>query len=176
MGYKIRNLLVVMDRETDRLVWATPYQEWPRLVPGLATLSSFQYFDPEGPSMVDINDLMVRRELGDGNKFIKVGLPIGAEFRKLILLKAKCDLTWRWLIGLHRLSLSVQGYIPNVPLGLPGTNDRALFEQELATVRENIAREINDNHWRIWAAETSSELEKIEQDLLVNRHSSQIYY
>lgn len=177
MKYIPRYLLVVMDRESERLIWANLYREWPRFTPGVATLSAFPYFSVESPTMGEINDLMARKDLEDKTKFIKVGPPVGAEFRRLLLLRDQCGLAWRWLNSLYQLHRSAQGFMPGVPLGLPGTNDRALYEQELAAVSEMIAAEIANHYWKIWETKNTDDLESLENHLMTNRQNNiQIYY
>lgn len=169
---KPRKFLVALDKESNRLVWAIAYQDWPRLVPGTPHLSVFLWASTTGPTLKDINQLKVQKDPDLRNQYMLVDPPEGAEWERLMLLREKCKLNWHWLKNLYQLSRSVQGYLPGVPLGLPGSNDRALFEQEAQRINDVIAEEIANNHWRIWAANSQDELDQLRVDLFASRQNN----
>lgn len=167
-----RKFLVALDRESERLIWAVTYQDWPRLVPATPHLSVFLWSSQSGPTLRDINQFKTKKDPNKRNQYMLVDPPQGAELERLALSREKCILTWHWLKNLHQLSRSVQGYLPGVPLGLPGSNDRSLFEQEAQRINETIAEEIANNHWRIWTANNLEELDQLRNSLFVNRQNN----
>jgi hypothetical protein len=164
-------VLVAVEKEINRIAWISPYKEWPRLRPLDPYLSILSYRGIiTTAKMQNIYDFQVT--LAE-DKLIQLG-PVDAEQKsRLVLLNRKCAVCYRWLSGLHLLSMSVDGYIPDVPLGRTGTNDRMLFEQERTIMREIIATEIANNHHLIWDAVDIQELERIAEHLGEKRHRNQ---
>lgn len=169
---KPRKFLVALDQESDRLIWGIPYQEWPRLVPGTPHLAVFQWINKTDITLKQINGVEVKKDPEAKGVFFTVDPPIGEELERITLLRKKCNLTWRWLRNLHQLWRSVQGHLPGVPLGLPGSNDRALFNQEQQRINDIIAEEIHNNHWRIWTAESTEALDIIEGQVFAARQNN----
>lgn len=170
-----RELLIAVDKSTQRIVWKTPYREWPRMMPSDPNLAIFPWRGYTEVQLKDMDDLRVIHDRAD-IRILDQEIP-KPEKERLLLLREKCMLCWRWLIQLHDLQKSVQGFLPFMPLGKEGTQDRKLFYEEQSRVSKIIAEEITDNHDRIWLAMDMDELSEIAEHLASKRHHNrQPYY
>lgn len=170
-----REMIMAVDKESQRVIWHTPYREWPRMMPSTAQLAVFAWRGSVDVKDQDFDDLNVRHD----RRGIELSSFDGDESEKerLLFAREKCILCWRWLIQLHDLRLSTMGLLPGIPLGKKNTNDRELFEQEQSRMIEVIADEINRYHDRIWLAADPKELELLAQEMAGPRHHNrQPYY
>lgn len=170
-----RELLIAVDKETQRVVWRTHYREWPRMMPSDPNLAVFPW---RGFTEVQLNDIDDLRVIHDKAEIRIADVEFSKnEKERLLFLREKCMLCWRWLIQLHDLQRSVQGFLPFYPLGKEGTNDRKLFYEEQSRVMKVIVDEIEENHDKIWLAKDSDELSEIAEHIASKRHHNrQSYY
>jgi len=170
-----RELLIGVDKETQIIVWYTPYREWPRMMPSDPNLAIFPWRGFTDIALKDMDELKVIHD--KANLHLKEQEIPMLEKERLLFQRKKCMLCWRWLIQLHDLQRSVQGFLPSLPLGKEGTQDRKLFHEEQSRVSKVIAEEITENHDRIWLARDSDELMAIAEHLASKRHHNrQSYY
>lgn len=170
-----REMIIAVDKDTQRIVWTTPYREWPRMMPSTAQLAVFAWRGNMDVDNAALEGFEVRHDRG--NLSLSGPFPDGEEKQRLLFVREKCILCWRWLIQLHDLQLSTQGLLPGISLGANNTNDRKLFEEEKARMAEVIAQEIAQYHDMIWISSTREELESVAMDIASKRHHNrQPYY
>jgi hypothetical protein len=163
------NILIAVDKESSRVAWHTAYRDWPRMMPDTPMLSVFNWI---GESEVTPEQL-ISFEVINQNTYLIPAEPVSlVEKERLTLLTTKCNICWRWLIQLHDLSRTTSGYLPDIPIGKAGTNDRDLFEQESRRMKDMIAEEITTYHSKIWLASSQAELEILVAELVQLRHSN----
>lgn len=161
------DLLIAIDADTNRIVWNAPYREWPRMVPAIGTLSIQRYRDNKAitdQSIADSTKTYIQRRMQT------VPMATGEELKRLVLLKEKCRVCWRWLNSLHNRVRQNSCYLPDIPLGKSGTNARSLFLSEQIKQQDMIAAEIDDNHHLIWLASNMEELTLIADRLAEQRN------
>lgn len=172
---QFRELIIAVDKETQRIVWHTPYREWPRMMPSTAQLAIFPWRGNTDVTNKSIDNLTVKHDRG-GLALVDE-FPDGAEKDRLLFVREQCILCWRWLIQLHDLRLSTVGLLPGIPLGKAGSNDRKLFEEEQSRMVDVITEEIAQYHDMIWMASDMDELELVATEMASKRHHNrQPYY
>jgi hypothetical protein len=163
------DILIAVDKESTRIVWHRAYREWPRMMPDTPMVAVFNWIGTTDATPDQINSFEV---VNERTQLKWIGPPTEQEKQRLTLLAAKCKICWSWLIQLNDLSRTVSGYLPDIPIGKTGTNDRGLFEQENSRVKDIIAEEIATYHSKIWTASSQEELEILVAQLVQQRHGN----
>ena len=161
------DIMIITDKDNGVIIFNAPYREWPRMIPTNPLLNvnriiinlnknkdykkyanNFQLVFYEGE--------LLYKDLLDEETIVKYQL-----------YKEQCSVCWRWLCNMHRRLRYHEGYLPGVPMGKQGTNERKLFLEEQNRYRELIANEIDDNYNLIWATNSSEELELLAEQILI---------
>jgi hypothetical protein len=163
------DVMFITDKDTGLVVFHCAYREWPRMIPTNPMLSvnrtvvnlnknkdykkyanNFQLVFSEGELIYqDVNNLDEET------------------LSKYIFNKEQCNVCWRWLCNMHRRLRYYEGYLPGVPIGKQGTNERKLFIEEQIRYKELMANEISENYHLIWLASNTEELELISEKILI---------
>jgi len=163
------DILIAIDKESSRVVWHRANRDWPRMMPDTPMLSVFNWI---GDSEVTPEQLNSFEVINQKTQLVHAGPVTASEKERLTLLATKCKICWSWLIQLNDLARTASGYLPDVPIGKAGTNDRDLFEQESRRMKDMIAEEIATYHSKIWLASSQAELEVLVAELVQLRHSN----
>lgn len=164
------DILIAVDKESSRVVWHRAYRDWPCMMPDTPMLSVFNWIgDAEEVTPEHINSFEV---INENTQLVPAEPVTPEEKERLTLLATKCKICWSWLIQLNDLARTASGYLPDVPIGKAGTNDRNLFEQESQRMKDMIAEEIATYHSKIWLANTQLELEELVVQLTRLRHNN----
>lgn len=166
MNYRYDHLIAI-DDVTGRICWGTKFQEWPRLIPDDPQISVQHYRGNSNYNPDLLRNFCLKLEEG---QIAFYDPPLGADRERLLLLNAKCTVTYRWLKRLLDDNRQNGSYLPDVPLGRFNTNERSLFEQEDKRRIEMLAAEITDNHPLIWSAKTMDELTIISERIHERRY------
>ena len=172
---KWENLLLVMDKPTERIVFRAPWKEWPQMIP-----STSQHVVRNYNGWTEFSDsdwsgfrvawprLVHGLELYDENI-----VPIDSVTRdRLVVERIKSGLAWRWLNVLYSFDRSVSGMIPGIDV-VDNEIELKLLQQERESVKKMIADDLKKNWQRIWEASSKTELDAIAAELKFEGRNSQ---
>ena len=154
------NLLLVLDKNTSRVVFRTAWSEWPQMVPSSnfltvrnykgwveATDQNWQNFEVKWPSL--IHGLAISEQ------------PIEKDdMSKLLLARAQSAFAWRWLSALYTVDKSTAGMIPGIDLASTPAEEE-LIRQERQAVKDMIKEDLLTYWGKIWNTDSVNELESI---------------
>ena len=175
---KWENLLVVLDKQTSRLVYRSAWAEWPQMIPTTPDYAVRQWrgfndwteadwtnFEITWP---DVNQGAVRANPAKT-------LPLTEQdLVRLQMEREKCALAWRWLNVMYALNRSVTGMIPGIDVA-PTLAEENLLLEERTQVQNMIKNDILVYWPKIWSASTMAEVEAIGTELKSVSRNSQAF-
>jgi hypothetical protein len=171
------NLLLVIDKPTNRIVFRTPWSDWPQMIPTSHQLAVRNYKGWVDFSDTQWNDFQVAwpRLMYGLETYDPQTHPLDRETNsRLLVEREKSALAWRWLNVLYAFDRSVTGMIPGIDL-VDSDAELKLLEQERAVVKSMIAQDLK-KHWkRIWEATSNEELVAIANEIKFESRNSQAF-
>lgn len=175
---KWENLLVVIDKATNRLVYRAAWADWPQMIPATTdhivrnwkgfnnwTNDDWNKFEIVWP---DLTQSVTRAS--EANI-----LPLTTEEHdRLCIERDKCGLAWRWLNVLYSLNKSVMGMIPGIDIA-DTLAELNLIKQERSIIQCMIKDDIQTYWHRIWEAKSLEEIESIAIEIKSTSRNSQAF-
>lgn len=155
------NLLVVMNKETRRIVYRNVWTEWPQMIPanpGLAVRNWKGWTNfTDDKQWNEFNIAWPKAGFGD------LELLENADSKDIAIFqldRAKSAMAWRWLNVHYLLDRSVSGMIPGIDFA-DTPAELELMLQERQSVRSMIQHDLKTYWASIWEADSLKSLEQI---------------
>lgn len=165
------DLLLVIKKSNNRVVYRTQYSEWPRMIPA-------------SPNYI------VRRRQGDmpfsgadWSSFGVVWNRFNLEYRptpkseidEMEVDRMKSRLAWVWLNVLHNANNNTMGMLPGIDL-CDTMVELNHLEKERAVVKKLISDELKQYWEPLWCCNTKAEVEKIATELNLQNQLNQAVF
>lgn len=172
---KWENLLVVVDKRTERMVFRSFWTEWPQMIPGNNMFAVRNWRGWNDWSDEDWNNFKLN--WGDIMRPVERDeTPLSDSDRaRLHVEREKSAVAWRWLNVLYSLHRSTEGMIPGIHL-YESESERRLIEQERQSVNELIRKDLSQHWTKIWDASSMEEIESLAEELRFTSRNSQAYF
>lgn len=154
------NLLLVIDKNTYRVVFRTAWSEWPQMIPSSnfliarnykgwveATDQNWQNFEVRWPDL--IHGLEITDQKLDQS-----------DVTKLLLARAQSAFAWRWLSVLYTVDKNTAGMIPGIDL-VSTPAEAELLNQERMAIKNMIKEDLLTYWEKIWNTTNIEELESL---------------
>ena len=164
-----QDLLLVVKKTTNRVVFRTMYSEWPRMIS-----ASPDYIVRRRQDDISFSDTQWNSVIWQKFRLeIKPILP--DEMSTFKVDNLKCRVAWTWLNVLHNANISTMGMLPGIDL-CDTMVELSHLEQERLAIKELIKSELKQYWSPLWNANTIEEIERIATELNLQNNFNQAVY
>lgn len=164
-----QDLLLVVKKSTNRVVFKTIYSEWPRMIP-----ASPDYIVRRRQDDISFNESQWNSVIW--YKFNLEIKPISPDEMPMYKVdNLKCQVAWTWLNVLHNANRSTMGMLPGIDL-CDTMVELNHLEQERVAIKELIKNELKQYWSPLWNANTLEDVERIATELNLQNHLNQAVY
>jgi len=174
---KWENLLVVIDKSTERLVFRSFWTEWPQMIPGNNRFAVRNWRGWNDWTNDDWNNFTLRwhNVMHPVERATPDDVLSDEDRARLPIEREKSAVAWHWLNVLHALHRSTEGMIQGIHM-YDSAAEKELLEQEHQAVKDLIRRDLSQHWARIWNASTMEEIENLAEELRFTSRNSQAYF